>query len=59
MGEREQQNKHEATFHLVYSVYLIVHMHRFDFMGSNIQTTEKCRAVICIVMCCIVIHRKP
>lgn len=48
------KNKHDAMFHLIYNLYLLVHKHKFNFMGSNIYTTEKRSAVICIV-----IHHTP
>lgn len=28
--------KHKETFHLIHSVYLLVRMHGFDFMESNV-----------------------
>lgn len=44
------KNKHDAIFYFIYNVHPRVHMLRLDFMGSNIYATEKCSAVICIVV---------
>lgn len=44
------KNKHEATLRLIYSAHPPVHMHGLDFMGSSMQTTAECGAVIYIVM---------